>query len=380
MKRKLLSTIALTCFAYLPFIEAQVAITNVNQTYNQNFTSLTPVNAPWVNNSSLEGWYLVQETNDVNALLVNDGSISIKNVYNFGLNGDPDRSLGALAAANRTAFIGLHFTNSTDFTIDQINLSYLGKQWRRGVMAGAQTLEFFFREGGSDFVADTNNAGWTAQPAFDFVSPQTDPFPNVLNGNNPTNQTAISNALTGLSIAPGEQFWFRWFLPGPIEFGHGLAIDDVNITFSGFTNVINPGPTNNNTNSLVLTDVQLSLKKPKTNKTLRFKGANGFAIKGLILATTSVVTKASYAAFATSTNIPTNLVFLDAGKFKTKIKKKLSKKGVVALFKQKGKANKAGIGIAPGTPAVTLIVKIDGLQGTNIGTALFTNDFTSKVK
>ncbi|MBX7158145.1 MAG: hypothetical protein K1X66_07150 [Verrucomicrobiae bacterium] len=382
MKKKFLFFILLLNGISLRLSQAQVVITDVAQVYNENFTVLTPANTPWVDNFSLPGWYLVQETNNINALLVNDGSTSIPNIYNFGINADANRSLGALSVPNQSAFWGLHFSNATDLVINKINLSYVGKQWRRGEMAGIQKLQFFFRKGGTNFLADTNNLDWTAQPIFDFISPQTNFFSAILNGNSPTNQTFISNSITSIIIAPGEEFWFRWFFPSVVQFGHGLAIDDISVSFSGISNIINPGPTNNNGSNSVLSllDVQLNLKKPKIDKLLRFNGLNGFPIKGQIFANTSVVTKASYAAFATSTNIPTNLVFLEAGIFKTKIKKKLAKKGVVALFKHKGKANKPGQGIPSETPSITLIVKVDGTQGTNAGSALFTNVFSSKVK
>ncbi|MEZ5405287.1 MAG: hypothetical protein R3F23_03645 [Verrucomicrobiia bacterium] len=382
MKRKFLFFILLLGFVDSRLSQAQIVITDVVQVYNENFTVLTPANTPWVNNFSVPGWYLIQETNNINALLVNDGSISIPNIYNFGINADANRSLGALSAPSQSAFMGLRFTNASDLIIKQINLSYVGKQWRRGEMAGVQKLQLFFRKGGTNFLADTNNLDWTAQPTVDFTSPQTNSFSAILNGNNPTNQTFISNSLAGISIVPGEEFWLRWFFPSPVQFGHGLAIDDVAVSFSGISNIINPGPTNNNgiNSVLSLLDVNLNLKKPKANKTLRFKGVNGFPIKGQIFATTSVVTKASYAAFATSTNVPTNLAFLEAGIFKTKIKKKLAKKGVMALFKHKGQVNKPGQGIVSGTPSVTLIVKVDGIQGTNAGSAFFTNVFSSKVK
>ncbi|MEZ5405285.1 MAG: hypothetical protein R3F23_03635 [Verrucomicrobiia bacterium] len=87
----------------------------------------------------------------------------------------------------------------------------------------------------------------------------------------------------------------------------------------------------------------------------------------------------SYAAFATGiTNTPTNLVA--AGRFKLITKGKLAKKGVRALAKHKGKANKPGQGIAADTASVTLIVKVDALQGTNVGSVFFTNVFTSQVQ
>lgn len=363
--------------------QAQVAVTNIDQVYTQDFTALTPVNIPWVNNFSLPGWYVVRQTNEVNTLLANDGSTSIADLYNFGINADPGRSLGAIVAPDQSAFIGLRITNTqpTNYTISAIDISYRGKQWRRGNFAGEQALRFFTRKNGTDFLADTNNAGWTAQPTFDFISPQTNDFPAILDGNNPTNQIFITNTLTGLSIASGEELWLRWSFISPIINGHGLAIDDVSLTIRSLHGDPPPLPPTNS--FFTLSDVQLTLKKPKLNKPVNFASKNGFPIKGFISATTSVVTKASYVAFATSTNTPTNLVFTDAGLFKTKIKKKLTKQGVVALLKHKAPgapAKKPGVGIGSGTPSVTLIVKVDGIQGTNVGSALFTNTFTSKVK
>ena len=342
---------------------AQVAIDTVTP-YTQNFDSFGTNNTAWTDNVKLLGWYLIRESGTVAFLTESDGGSGGIATYNYGTVADPDRALGSIADAADAAFYGLRFTNSTFLTITNIVINYTGEQWRVGNLNDMipDKLQFFFRVGGTDFLADINNVGWTAAPTLDFNSPQNPGGGiQILDGNNPTNQVAVAGSIP-VNLAPGQEIWLRWFDEDDQNGDHGLAIDDLSVQFQGQGFII----------SLPF-NATVELKKPKLDKSLTFKGAKGFPFKALIK-TTNAVTTVSYFAFG-GTNQPTNAVYTAAGKLKEFKKGKKFKQGYRYMAKHKGKTNKPGIGIEAGASPVTLIVKV---QGTNA--QLTTNFVFSDVK
>ena len=365
---KLLCAATLLSFAHLS--QAQISITgSLPQNYSQDFDTLGTNDVAWVNESTIPGWLFVTSTNGVDAgpvstLTESDGTGAFATAFNFGTISDPERSLGSRAftfAVTTEAFYGARFINNSDGTITNVNISYTGEQWRDN-NTNSQTIAFFHRVGGSDFLGDPSNTGWTAIPSLDFISPQNAAV-GILDGNDPTNRVAISSAIS-VNIAPGEEFWIRWAdTVDTVLNDHFLGIDDFNITFNG----INPPP--------LLSGVTIDLKKPKPGKKLKFKGSKGFKVKGNITSTSNTVSQASYAAFG-GTNAPTNLTFITAD-FKPLTKGKLFKKGVDATF-QSTKTTKAGVSIT--TAPVTLLVRVVG-GSNNASQVTFTNVFTdAKIK
>lgn len=370
--------------------QAQIAINNLGQVYSENFDSLGTNNVNWTNETTIAGWSFVSSTNGgdagpVTVLFTNSGENTVTIGYNLGSSQAADRTLGALSgqfiiiAPTNEFYYGAHFINNSIDTITNVNVSYVGEQWRNSDV-NAQALNFFQRVGGTNFLGDPNNIGWTAVPSLDFLSLQNTGANLPLDGNNPANRTNLVSDIN-VTIAPGQEFWIRWSdtdfggVPSPDQ---TLGIDDVSLTFTGIAFDTNSpiSPSNN------VLSTSLELKKPKASKKLVFSGANGFKVKGF-LRSTNTLTKASFAAFGGSgTNAPTNLTFTDFGKFQILSKGKLfKKKGVSVVIQTKGKA-KAGIGIAAASSPVTLVIKVDGTQGTNgAASAFFTNVFSNvKVK
>ncbi|MBX7158370.1 MAG: hypothetical protein K1X66_08310 [Verrucomicrobiae bacterium] len=361
---------SLVGFAHLG--QSQISITgSLPQNYTQDFDSLGTNNVTWTDNSTILGWLYVISANSTNAgtvpsLLASDGNAIFSLGFNFGSSADLDRALGsrALAVANTNElFYGARFINNTAGTITNVSISYVGEQWR-DADANPQTISFFYRVGGSDFLGDPSNIGWTATPALDFTSPQ-NAAAGVLDGNLPANQTPV-NGSVNVNVAPGQEFWIRWAdLFNTVNADHFLGIDDVNITFNG----INPAP--------VLGGVSIELKKPKVGKKLKFKSSKGFKLKAFVFSESNAVTKASYAAFG-GTNSPTNLTFINAGKFKILTKGKLFKKKGVKAIIQSTKTTKPGVGVTESP--VTLLVRVFG--GSNDASEVtFTNTFSDvKIK
>lgn len=369
--KKILQIICVTgLFGLTHLTQSQVSISgDLPQNYTQNFDSLGTASALWTNNVVLTGWHFVSSTNgagsfDALGLATNNGSSFAGFWYNFGHPETPDRALGSVAGPffgiTFDHYYGAQFINNSSSPVTQVDISYTGEQWRDSTNL-IQSLQFFYRVGGSDFVADLANIGWTPAPILNFVSVQNLGV-GAIDGNNPANQSSIQGTLSGLNIPAGESFWIRWFDVndgGDNVLDHGMAIDDVSVTFS-----------------TPLPGVSIDLKKPKTAKKLKFKTNKGFNIKGFISSETHPITKASYAAFG-GTNTPTNVTFTTAGKFKPS-KGKLAKKGIDFIF-QSNKDTRAGVGIAAGASPVTLIIKIEGTVSNTPGIALFTNVFNNVV-
>ncbi|MEZ5404743.1 MAG: hypothetical protein R3F23_00820 [Verrucomicrobiia bacterium] len=369
---------SLVGFAYLG--QSQISITgSLPQNYNQDFDSLGTNNVTWTDNSTIPGWFYVRTTNTVDAgpvaqLAAADGTVDLFTAaapLNLGTIADTDRALGARPGLGifgfpplSEFFYGVQFVNNSLSTITNVSIAYNGEQWRDNNNMTPGTLDFFYRVGGTDFIGDTNNVGWTAFPALNFSSPNNAAMNMPIDGNAPGNRTALNGNIS-VNLAPGEAFWIRWSDLADTGNGDHLGVDDVNITFDG----INPPP--------VLGGVKIELKKPKVGKTLKFKGSKGFKLKAFVFSESNTVTKASYAAFG-GTNSPTNLAFIDAGKFKVLTKGKLFKKKGVKAIVQSTKTTKPGVGVTEGP--VTLLVRIFG--GSNDASQVtFTNTFSDvKIK
>ncbi|MEZ5404682.1 MAG: hypothetical protein R3F23_00505 [Verrucomicrobiia bacterium] len=347
--------------------QAQVNVNALPTTYTQNFDSFGTANVNWTNNVTLPGWFIEKETNSVTTLIASAGGSGASEVYNYGVAADPDRTLGSIASGDESAFYGVQFTNSSSQTITNIVVTYDGEQWTKGnINPTTNSLQVFFRVGGSGFLADTNNVGWTAVSALNFDSPQT--FLGAiqaLNGNDATNRVAGITANIPVNVPPGQEVWLRWYDQNDPNAGgdHGLGIDNLSVEFQGPAFVL-----------IFPLDATVELRKPKLTKTLKVP-KKGFAIKGLIK-TTNSVSEVSYFAFG-GTNEPTNAVFKVAGKLKEFKKGKKFKQGYKYLFKHKGSGNKPGEGITESP--VTLIVRASGTQGSNAA-SLNTNFVFTDVK
>ncbi|MBD0334842.1 MAG: DUF3616 domain-containing protein, partial [Cyanobacteria bacterium Co-bin13] len=209
--------------------EGALALSNP---YSQDFNALISAGtATWVDNS-INGWYTARTGNGT-AIAASTGSNTAGNLYSFGL--DADRALGSLGSGNAAAgnfFWGARFFNDTESTIDTLYVNYVGEQWRSSA-AAAQTVDFQYQIGAAGLTSGT----WVNFDPLDFTSPVTGGTAGALNGNLSQNRTLISGNLTGLSLAPGEEIWFRWADPDHPGTDHGLAIDDVQVSASPLSGI-----------------------------------------------------------------------------------------------------------------------------------------------
>lgn len=219
--------------------------------YTQNFDTLAvsgTANA-WADNSTLPGWYAARVSggaittyrsdNGVTGALYSYGVVGVSNVY--------DRALGSTSSGTPgTIAYGVRFTNDTAATLTQFQISYTGEQWRNGGNTSAQSLTFSYRVSATPITsADAANANsWTSFPALDFITPTVGSTSATLDGNATANRQTFANVLlAGVSVAPGQEIFFRWSDVNDVGNDHGFGVDDLSITFQTGTAPAPAAPT-----------------------------------------------------------------------------------------------------------------------------------------
>lgn len=147
-------------------------------------------------------------------------SSSSGGAYNFAdgvTNTSTDRAIGYLNSGSFTTGKSIEFgiTNSTGATITDISLDWDYEKYRSG--SRAWTWNFY---------TSTDGVTWTAVPAGNLAY-AADAGNTVVS--NPPSSTAAGADITGLNIANGQSYYFRWTLVGTggSTNGQGLAIDNV---------------------------------------------------------------------------------------------------------------------------------------------------------
>lgn len=204
-----------------PRAEAQFISLTGSTTYTQSFDTLGTATIPWLDNSTLPGWYAGINANaspDGN-LQVSNGSADLSGLLNLGATGAVDRALGSKVTGTgnfaNIAF-GVLFKNDSTSTLDITNISYVGELWRGNSVAGTVENWTTFTKISSTVFTDvepgansaTANVGtFTALPALNWASPTN--TVGALDGNLAANRTALSTD-PNLLLAPGQFFMFRW--------------------------------------------------------------------------------------------------------------------------------------------------------------------------
>ena len=195
-------------------------------TFNYNLNNNAPENL---------GWYSLREsgvTINPNTFNASIGILPVGQFYNYGELLDADRAFGSVATGGTSdMFYGLRFQNDTGSTIQSVRLQYTGEQWRT-FFPLEQTLVFGYQVSALD-ITSLNALTFTPVPALDFTTP-VNTFAGALNGNLPENRVTFDQTFV-VAIAPGSEIMLRWeHVPVAALIGHGLAIDDVIVTFSIF--------------------------------------------------------------------------------------------------------------------------------------------------
>jgi hypothetical protein len=206
---------------------------NLSSSYTQNFDSLanSGTGNPWSDDSTITGWYFNRQFNNIpQTYNAGTGSSNAGALYSFGAISDSERALGSVASGSTgTILWGISLVNDTSEVISDLDISFVGEQWRNGGNTASQTLDFQYQIG----AIGINSGTWTDFDSLDFTSPTVGSTASALDGNAAANQTNISATLTGLNLAPGEEIWLRWQDLNDAGNDHALAIDDFSVTADG---------------------------------------------------------------------------------------------------------------------------------------------------
>jgi hypothetical protein len=228
MKSKLLK-IALPALAALGFNAPQVHATFIplaatnNYSYAQNFNTL-PTSGK--QNFSLPGWAVSSSDNKIYG---DDGSSTTAGViYSYGQAGSANRALGVIGNNGNDIF-GATFQNFGPGTINSLNISFLGEEWRlqsAGHQSGTLTFQYSLTANNL-----TAKDGWINVPGLSFSAPNTVGVGRH-DGTLAANQGNVASTINFLNIPSGATFWIRWqeSLPNGVNVGDGLAIDNFSLS------------------------------------------------------------------------------------------------------------------------------------------------------
>jgi hypothetical protein len=233
-KTSLLLALAATVIACNLDASGAIVVTGVS-TYTQNFDTLqtsgsssTPTSTVWNDNSTLPGWYASRS-----ALLANTGNSNTGGLFSYGPADDSDRALGGLGS-NGTGDMawGVAFQNTSASPLAINSIAFTGEQWRNGGNTTQQSLTFSYQVSSSPItnLTPTSNVGWTSVSGLTFTGPVATGTAAALNGNLGVNQDGLSEA-TNIVIPAGSYVMLRWRDLNDSGNDHGLAVDDVSVTF-----------------------------------------------------------------------------------------------------------------------------------------------------
>lgn len=205
-------------------------------TYTQDFNGLATTGT----SQSLPAGFQVVEAGTGGAAdgsyAAGTGSSNAGNAYSFGASGSSERALGSLGSGGvGPIWLGGVFTNGIGGVIESLAFAYTGEQWR----SGTATDDGYTFQYSLDATALTDGT-WMDFAALNYTAAN-NTNAGALNGN--AFATAIAGTITGLSIADGQRFGFRWVDVDSSGSDHGIAIDNlsINATLAQAAAVPEPG-------------------------------------------------------------------------------------------------------------------------------------------
>ncbi len=198
-------------------------------TYTQNFDTLASTGT----SSTVPTGFGFSETGTsarVNTeYTANNGSDNTADTYSYGTTSSMERAFGSVRSGTLTPIIGACFTNNTGGTINSLQITYDGEQWRLGALNREDRLDFQYSLNATSLTTGT----WIDVNTLDFVAPVTTGTVGVLDGNAVANRTAgINSTISNLTIANGATFYIRYVDIDASMADDGLAIDNFSLTAS----------------------------------------------------------------------------------------------------------------------------------------------------
>ncbi|MBK1859283.1 hypothetical protein [Cerasicoccus arenae] len=239
-KFKISSLLAVSAaFIITSFLEAKVVFTD-DSVYAQTFeegsygmNDSTEISSygeyPWIDNSSIVGWYIVVDDKEQALYRATNGhrQEGDTGIYLFRRAGD-NGALGTIRSPSNsglTAF-GVEIHNDTNRTITGFSVSYLGQQWQQN--EGAED-ELTFQYSTNAISIKTGN--WSTVEDLSFVSVAdtgTSNFEGLVITSDSLSKK-ISGKISGIRLRDGESIWFRWVDLDNKGVDQALSIDSLKI-------------------------------------------------------------------------------------------------------------------------------------------------------
>lgn len=227
--------LVLICLLVLSFaVNAQtgvnptcISLTAMTPGFTENFNTLVNTGT----SSTVPAGFGFSETlaNMNTTYAAGTGSGTGGDTYSFGATANAERAFGGLQSGTLNPTIGGCVINNTGATVNEIMITYDGEQWRLGTLGRTDQLDFEYSLNATSLSTGT----WTAVNALDFVAPVTTGTVGALDGNLAANRTAgITSTITGLTIANGSTFYFRYLDFNATGADDGLGIDNFSLTAS----------------------------------------------------------------------------------------------------------------------------------------------------
>ncbi len=247
LAQKIGAGLVLSMLAFSPVVHGQVSMGKFNTYYSQNFDGLpNKNNGTWTSGTEyFTGWKLHRTKSEItnsdgtktalNSLVVNPGTSNTGNLYSYGAANSLDRALGSIGSTNAGEFAyGLLLQNNSGGTIQALDVSYYGEQWRSSnSTAGIHRITFWYAIRSDKNAFDlwtAGDAGWIPVSELTFFSPVYYTAGMALDGNAAANRKLLSKTLA-VNIPNGYYIMLRWKDADEPEADHGLAIDDVSLSW-----------------------------------------------------------------------------------------------------------------------------------------------------
>ncbi len=293
--KKIFTFLSLVSLAGFSF--GQISLTALNTAYAQNFdglvnsgtgtgtstttgTSGSKVVSVTFPAGSLSGWYFVESTTNADGnYTAGTGSATAGDTYSFGAASSTERALGSIASGNLLSRYGAQFKNDTGNIIDQLEISYVGEEWRFDPNRGTTIKDQITFEYSTDATSLTTGT-WIPVSALMYETTNLTGTAGLRNGNDAAYRTALSNTITGLNINAGQTFWIRFVDVNVSGTDDGLAVDDFSLTpqNSSFLSVNDISKTKNIFLKNTMVDNTLSFQT-KGNASVKVYNTNGQLVK-----------------------------------------------------------------------------------------------------
>jgi hypothetical protein len=206
----------------------QLSVTALNTPYSENFNTLT---ASGTNQTVLPPGFSFAKSGTL-TYNAGNGSSGTSAAYSFGTTGSAERAFGSVGdVGTGTLRWGFTYVNNTGYPITSLQVGYTGEQWRDGG-DGQQQLTFAYTTGSAPVLT---GGSYTTVNDLGFNSPYNSGTAGARDGNAVGNRTVFSPVVITLAspLAVGERILLRWEDINQTGNDHGLAIDDVQVTFYG---------------------------------------------------------------------------------------------------------------------------------------------------